>query len=97
MLKGIRGVDQPGRPPACRSSGNTPREPELVEQLDARCSPTRGSPSAFAVLVARPRRATSGATDVWEAKRHTEVYHFLFEATVARASAPTSAAANASR
>ena len=25
----------------------------------------------------------SGA-DVWEAKRHTEVYHFLFEATVAR-------------
>ena len=22
--------------------------------------------------------------DVWEAKRHAEVYHFLFEATVAR-------------
>ena len=23
-------------------------------------------------------------SDVWEAKRHTETYHYLFEATVAR-------------
>ena len=37
----------------------------------------------FAVLVA-DHGAYIWGDDVWEAKRHTEVYHFLFEATVAR-------------
>ena len=38
---------------------------------------------SFAVVVA-DHGAYIWGDDVWEAKRHTEVYHFLFEATVAR-------------
>ena len=38
---------------------------------------------AFAIVVA-DHGAYIWGDDVLEAKRHTEVYHFLFEATVAR-------------
>ena len=81
MLKGIRGVANRDvhLVPVIR---NTPREGELVEQLRAVLADPRFQP-AFAVLVA-DHGAYIWGDDVWEAKRHTEVYHFLFEAAVAR-------------
>jgi methylthioribulose-1-phosphate dehydratase len=81
MLKGIRGVGNRDTHllPVIR---NTPRESELVEQLTRVLDDPRFA-SAFAVVVADHGAYIWGA-DVWEAKRHTEVYHFLFEAVVAR-------------
>jgi methylthioribulose-1-phosphate dehydratase len=81
MLKGIRGVQNRDVHllPVIR---NTPREGELVEQLEAVLADPRFE-SAFAVIVA-DHGAYIWGEDVWEAKRHTEVYHFLFDAAVAR-------------
>lgn len=81
MLKGIRGVGNRDvhLVPVIR---NTPREGELVGQLGAALADERFT-GAFAVLVA-DHGAYIWGDDVWEAKRHTEVYHFLFEAAVAR-------------
>lgn len=81
MLKGIPGVTNQDlhRVPVIR---NTPREAELVDQLTAVFDDPRFR-SACAVLV-RDHGAYIWGDDVWDAKRHTEVYHFLFEATVAR-------------
>ena len=81
MLKGLPGVSNEDvhLVPVIR---NTPREPELVEQLTAVFSDPRFE-SAYAVIV-RDHGAYIWGDDVWAAKRHTEVYHFLFEATVAR-------------
>ena len=81
MLKGIRGVgnDAVHLVPVIR---NTRRERDLVDEFarvlaDARFADT------FAVVVA-DHGAYIWGSDVWEAKRHTEVYHYLFEALVAR-------------
>jgi len=81
MLKGIRGIGNRDvhRVPVIR---NTPREAELVEQLQAALVDPRFA-GAFAVVVA-DHGAYIWGDDVWEAKRHTEIYHFLFEAAVAR-------------
>jgi methylthioribulose-1-phosphate dehydratase len=81
MLKGIRGVANRDVHllPVIR---NTPRESELVDQLTRVLADPRFA-SAFAVVVA-DHGAYIWGDDVWEAKRHTEVYHFLFEAVVAR-------------
>lgn len=81
MLKGIRGVGNRDvhRLPVIR---NTPRESELVEQLTRVLRDPRFE-SSFAVVV-QDHGAYIWGDDVWEAKRHTEVYHFLFEAVVAR-------------
>jgi len=81
MLKGIRGVANRDvhLVPVIR---NTPRESELVEQLAAVLADPRFE-RTFAVIVA-DHGAYIWGDDVWEAKRHTEVYHFLFEAAVAR-------------
>jgi methylthioribulose-1-phosphate dehydratase len=81
MLKGIRGVANRDvhLVPVIR---NTPREGELVEQLEGVLADPRFGRS-FAVIVA-DHGAYIWGEDVWEAKRHTEVYHFLFEAAVAR-------------
>ena len=81
MLKGIRGVGNRDvhLVPVIR---NTPREGELVEHLAAVLGDPRFA-GAFAVIVA-DHGAYIWGDDVWEAKRHTEVYHFLFEALVAR-------------
>jgi methylthioribulose-1-phosphate dehydratase len=81
MLKGIRGVANRDvhLVPLIR---NTPRESELVEQLRTVLADPRFEHS-YAVLVA-DHGAYIWGDDVWEAKRHTEVYHFLFEAAVAR-------------
>jgi methylthioribulose-1-phosphate dehydratase len=81
MLKGVRGVGNRDvhLVPVIR---NTPREGELVAQLETALGDPRFG-SAFAVLVA-DHGAYVWGDDVWEAKRHAEVYHFLFEAVVAR-------------
>jgi methylthioribulose-1-phosphate dehydratase len=81
MLKGIRGVANRDvhLVPVIR---NTPRESELVDQVGAALADPRFA-SSYAILVADHGAYIWGA-DVWEAKRHTEVYHFLFEAAVAR-------------
>jgi methylthioribulose-1-phosphate dehydratase len=81
MLKGIPGVGNQDTHlvPVIR---NTPRESELVEQLTAVFDDPRFA-TASAVLV-RDHGAYIWGDGVWDAKRHTEVYHFLFEATVAR-------------
>lgn len=85
MLKGIPGVgnEDVHLVPVIR---NTPREAELVEQLRAVFDDPRFATSR-AVLV-RDHGAYIWGDDVWDAKRHTEVYHFLFEATVARRGRP---------
>ena len=77
MLKGIRGVGNRDvhMLPVIR---NTPRESELVDQIQR----VLDDP-AFAIVVA-DHGAYIWGDDVLEAKRHAEVYHFLFEATVAR-------------
>ena len=81
MLKGIRDVTNRDvhLVPVIR---NTPRESELVAQIETALADPRFA-GTFAVLVA-DHGAYIWGDDVWEAKRHTEVYHFLFEATVAR-------------
>ena len=81
MLKGIRGLTnkESHLVPVIR---NTPRESELVDQVETALKDDRFGP-AFAILVA-DHGAYIWGDDVWEAKRHTEVYHFLFEAAVAR-------------
>ena len=81
MLKGIRGVANRDTHlvPVIR---NTPREGELVDQLTTALADPRFA-GTFAVVVA-DHGAYIWGDDVWEAKRHTEVYHFLFEAAVAR-------------
>jgi methylthioribulose-1-phosphate dehydratase len=81
MLKGIRGLGNRDvhLVPIVR---NTPREAELVEQLQSVLADPRFE-RAFAVIVA-DHGAYIWGDDIWEAKRHAEVYHFLFEAAVAR-------------
>lgn len=82
MLKGVRGL-------ANRDVHlvpvitNTPRESELLDQVEAVLKDERFA-AAFAIIV-RDHGAYIWGADVWETKRHAEVYHFLFEATVARA------------
>ena len=81
MLKGIPGLTNTDLHlvPVVR---NTPREPELVGALEAVFADPRFA-SSRAVIV-RDHGAYIWGDDVMDAKRHTEVYHFLFEATVAR-------------
>jgi methylthioribulose-1-phosphate dehydratase len=81
MLKGLPGVSNTDvhLVPVIR---NTPREPELVEQLETALADPRFA-AAQAVIV-RDHGAYIWGADVLAAKRHTEVYHFLFEAVVAR-------------
>ena len=81
MLKGIRGVTNRDvhLVPVIT---NTPREYELTEQVETALKDTRFA-AAHTILV-RDHGAYIWGADVWEAKRHAEVYHFLFEATVAR-------------
>ena len=81
MLKGIPGVTNTDvhLVPVIR---NTPRERELVDQLETVFADPRFA-ATRAVLV-RDHGAYIWGDDVMDAKRHTEVYHFLFEATVAR-------------
>lgn len=85
MLKGIRGATNSDDHlvPVIR---NTAREFQLVDQVEAALADPRFA-GAAAILV-RDHGAYIWGADAWEAKRHTEVYHFLFEATVARRREP---------
>lgn len=77
MLKGIRGLANTDVHEVPLID-NTPREAELTGAVEAACRDRRFA-SAHAILV-RDHGAYIWGADVWEAKRHAEVYHFLFEA-----------------
>lgn len=81
MLKGIRGVsnDDVHLVPVVP---NTRREPELVGRIEDVLDEQRFA-AAFAVLV-KDHGAYIWGADIWEVKRHIEVYHFLFEAVAER-------------
>lgn len=81
MLKGIRGLSNKARHvvPVIR---NTEREYELTGQVERALKDERFA-STFCVLVAG-HGAYIWGDDVWECKRHAEVYHWLFEAMIAR-------------
>ncbi|HET6371537.1 MAG TPA: class II aldolase/adducin family protein, partial [Nitrospiria bacterium] len=83
MLKGLRGVSNLDRHmvPVIL---NKPREPELVGQIEKAMDDPAFSRS-FCILV-KDHGAYIWGGDIWETKRHAEVYHFLFEAAVVRAS-----------
>lgn len=82
MLKGIRGVTNADKH-AIPVIHNTAREPELVGQV--RVAIQAPAFSAAACVLVRDHGAYIWGADLWEAKRHAEVYHFLFEAVVSRA------------
>jgi methylthioribulose-1-phosphate dehydratase len=81
MLKGIRGLTNRDihLVPVIT---NTMREFELVDQISKTLADERFEQS-FCVLV-RDHGAYIWGSDIWEAKRHTEVYHWLFDAVLAR-------------
>jgi len=81
MLKGIPGVTNADTH-LVPVVGNTAREPELVGAVEAVLGDERFAQSC--AIGVRDHGAYIWGADVWEAKKHTEVYHFLFEATVAR-------------
>lgn len=82
MLKGLRGGSNLDKHPVPVIQ-NTTREPDLIEQVQEVISRTDFAKS-YAILV-RDHGAYIWGQDLWETKRHAEIYHFLFEATVARA------------
>jgi methylthioribulose-1-phosphate dehydratase len=82
MLKGIRGVTNQSKH-AVPVIHNTPRERELLDQIRLVLENPIFT-DAFCILV-RNHGAYIWGADLWEAKRHAEIYHFLFEAVVARA------------
>ncbi|MGH2727250.1 MAG: methylthioribulose 1-phosphate dehydratase [Actinomycetota bacterium] len=84
MLKGIRAVTNRDLH-LVPVITNTPKEFELTDQVEAALKDERFA-AAQAILV-RDHGAYIWGADAWETKRHAEVYHFLFEATVARARA----------
>ena len=61
---------------------NTPRETQIVAGVDAALTDPRFA-DAWAIGV-RDHGAYVWGRDIWECKKHAEVYHFLFEATRAR-------------
>jgi methylthioribulose-1-phosphate dehydratase len=85
MLKGVRGCANSDAH-AVPVVDNTAREPELVAGIRR----ALGAPefARAACVLVRHHGAYIWGEDLWEAKRHAEVYHFLFEAVAARASRP---------
>lgn len=83
MLKGLPGVSNTDRH-VVPVITNTEREPELTGAVEKALADSRFA-AARAILV-RDHGAYIWGSNVWEAKKHTEVYHFLFEAVVARSS-----------
>jgi methylthioribulose-1-phosphate dehydratase len=81
MLKGIPGVANTDRH-LVPVVDNTPREPQLTSDVERVLDDERFA-AAHAIGV-RDHGAYLWGADAWEAKKHTEVYHFLFEAMRAR-------------
>lgn len=77
MLKGIPGLGNTDSHfvPVVE---NTPREPELTSDVE-RVLDDRRFAKSHAIAV-RDHGAYLWGGDAWEAKKHAEVYHFLFEA-----------------
>lgn len=82
MLKGIRGCANSDHH-AVPVVNNTAREPDLVAEI-LRVVDAPAFATSACVLV-RHHGAYIWGRDLWETKRHAEVYHFLFEAVAARA------------
>jgi methylthioribulose-1-phosphate dehydratase len=81
MLKGIPGLantDEHFVPVIA----NTPTEPEIVASVERVLGDERFA-DAYAIGV-RDHGAYLWGADIWDAKKHAEVYHFLFEAVKAR-------------
>jgi methylthioribulose-1-phosphate dehydratase len=81
MLKGIRGLTNQDVH-LLPVIDNTAREKDLVAAMAGALADPRFD-AAWGVLV-RDHGCYIWGADVWEAKRHTEVYHYLFSAVVAR-------------
>jgi methylthioribulose-1-phosphate dehydratase len=81
MLKGIRGVSNQAKH-AVPVIHNTSRERDLLDEI-RRVIEKSLFEESFCILV-RDHGAYIWGEDIWETKRHAEVYHFLFEAVVAR-------------
>jgi methylthioribulose-1-phosphate dehydratase len=81
MLKGIRGVSYADEH-LVPVIDNTAHESELVDQVRDVLS-NEWFDATFAILV-RDHGAYIWGEDVWEAKRHAEVYHWLFDAVALR-------------
>ncbi|GAC1409665.1 MAG: hypothetical protein NVSMB57_02540 [Actinomycetota bacterium] len=84
MLKGIRGLSN-SEEHRIAVIENTERESDLTSAVERACDDPMFATSA-AILV-RDHGAYIWGSDLWEAKRHAEVYHFLFEAMCARSAA----------
>lgn len=83
MLKGIRGVANSDEH-AVPIIANTAHEADLVSGVE-RVLEDRRFAQTYAVLV-RDHGAYVWGADVWETKKHAEVYHWLFGAARARRS-----------
>jgi ribulose-5-phosphate 4-epimerase/fuculose-1-phosphate aldolase len=81
MLKGISGENNKSRH-VVPIVDNTMYERELTQEIQLRLDKPRFA-NAYCILV-RDHGAYIWGRDLWETKRHAEVYHYLFEATVAR-------------
>jgi methylthioribulose-1-phosphate dehydratase len=81
MLKGIPGVTNADRH-LVPVVANTAREPELTGEVERVLADARFQ-TTYAIGV-RDHGAYLWGADPWEAKKHAEVYHFLFEAVHAR-------------
>ena len=81
MLKGIQGATNQDKHTVAVVK-NTAQEPELLGQIREVLG-RRDLDASYCILV-RDHGAYIWGADVWEAKRHAEIYHFLFEAALAR-------------
>jgi methylthioribulose-1-phosphate dehydratase len=81
MLKGLSGSTNLDKHPV-PVIYNTAHEPELESQMREVMGKSDYA-KTYAILV-RDHGAYIWGKDIWETKRHAEIYHFLFEATVAR-------------
>jgi methylthioribulose-1-phosphate dehydratase len=81
MLKGISGENNKSRHQV-PIINNVMYEKELMQQL--RETLVKPEFSRSYCLLVRDHGAYIWGADIWEAKRHAEVYHFLFEAMVER-------------
>jgi len=82
MLKGIKGASNQDKH-AVAIIENTSHEPDLLHQM-RRVLADPAYAKSYCILV-RDHGAYIWGRDIWETKRHAEIYHFLCDATVARA------------
>jgi methylthioribulose-1-phosphate dehydratase len=81
MLKGIADENNQSRH-AIPIINNTLHERELLQEVGLQLAEPRFS-RAYCILV-RDHGAYIWGRDIWEVKRHAEVYHFLFDAVLTR-------------